>query len=374
MTSNILDLDTFINSNADWENLLSKPPYCLKIKRDGHYVLFKYDQLNSDLSLRIVQEARGSIFYEHYNGTLNLICLPFLKFFNYGEKNAVNIEWGTAYVTEKIDGSLMQLWYHEGWHLSTSGTIDAFKAKVGDTDESFGNVFERAIGTDIQDFANKLNLLHSSIYLFELVSPETRVVIPYAETAVYVLTARDMLTLQEYDPSNWFLKSKWPRNPLRFPQKYHLFPVSPDVCFEIVNQMNRDHEGVVVCDVNYNRVKVKSPEYLAAAHLANNGIITTRRIIMMWRNGQLDDFVAYLPQYREKVEAVIQQVFAYEAKLNAEWKSAPQIKSDKEMFQYARRCTNADFIMKRHKGHVANATEYINKCDNAQLLRMIFRK
>lgn len=213
MTSNILDLDTFINSNADWENLLSKPPYCLKIKRDGHYVLFKYDQLNSDLSLRIVQEARGSIFYEHYNGKMNLICLPFLKFFNYGEKNAVNIEWGTAYVTEKIDGSLMQLWYHDGWHLSTSGTIDAFKAKVGDTDESFGNVFERAIGTDIQDFANKLNLL-----------------------------------------------------------------------------------------------------------------------------------------------------------------PAPQIKSDKEMFQYARRCTNADFIMKRHKGHVANATEYINKCDNAQLLRMIFRK
>lgn len=101
----MLKVQEFIRCNSDWECLLSSEPYCISISEDTvngrDLVLLKYDQLNSDLGNEIVQECRGLILDAH---TFEVVCYPFNKFFNYGESHAADIDWRTAYVTEKLDG------------------------------------------------------------------------------------------------------------------------------------------------------------------------------------------------------------------------------------------------------------------------------
>ena len=60
----MLKLKEFILNNKDWEEKLTSSPYNLIIKKDGPYILFKYNQLSSDFNIDLVREARGIIFRE----------------------------------------------------------------------------------------------------------------------------------------------------------------------------------------------------------------------------------------------------------------------------------------------------------------------
>jgi tRNA splicing ligase len=53
----------------------------------------------------VVQECRGLILDESANW--RIVAFPYTKFFNYGEEHAASIDWSTACVQEKLDGSLM---------------------------------------------------------------------------------------------------------------------------------------------------------------------------------------------------------------------------------------------------------------------------
>ena len=139
-------LKKFLNTHSNWEELLTTFPYNLKVERDGKYILLKYSLFNSDFSLPEVKEARGVIFTKE-NGEYFEVAKPFYKFFNYGEAEAAKIDWSSSRlrINEKIDGSLMKVWYHEGWHLSTNSTINAFKAQIGSGGCTFGSVFMDAL-------------------------------------------------------------------------------------------------------------------------------------------------------------------------------------------------------------------------------------
>ena len=65
----------------------------LKVKTYENKLHLKYNQLESDMSLKEVQECRGLILDRH---TLDVISMSFFKFFNEGETNAVKIDWNTA--------------------------------------------------------------------------------------------------------------------------------------------------------------------------------------------------------------------------------------------------------------------------------------
>ena len=122
-----LELREFILSHDNWEELLTAEPYYLKISRDDEYIMFKYNQVFSDFNIPLVREARGIIFRE---SDWECVCHPFDKFGNYGESYCPEIDWKTTSVQEKVDGSLIKFWYDNGWHISTNGTIDAFKANL----------------------------------------------------------------------------------------------------------------------------------------------------------------------------------------------------------------------------------------------------
>lgn len=85
-----LKIIDFINQNKNWRDILSEAPYYLSIKDDGEYAILKYNQISSDFSNDYVKESRGLIIRKDGDNYIP-VCVPFLKFFNFGEPNMLLI-------------------------------------------------------------------------------------------------------------------------------------------------------------------------------------------------------------------------------------------------------------------------------------------
>ena len=198
---------------------------------------------------------------------------------------------------EKIDGSIMKLWYDhrkQRWRLSTNGMIDASDAITKPPlNYSFDQLFNSADNVrNIQfEILDKYNT-----YIFELVSPESQVVIRYLRSHLYHIGTRNNLTGREYNVSIGVNR----------PREYALN--SLDDCVRAAESLNKERdgsvhcitkEGFVVVDGNWNRIKVKSPDYVMLHHLSSNNSFSKKRIIEMLREHTLNiaDISNSFPDY-----------------------------------------------------------------------------
>lgn len=291
-----LELREFILSHANWEELLTVEPYCLKVSRDDGYIMFKYNQVFSDFNIPLVREARGIIFRE---SDWECVCHPFDKFGNWGESYCPEINWETASVQQKVDGSLVKMFYDNGWHITTNGTIDAFKAELNNVKfQNFGQLTLSAIRRVFQDEHEFFNMLDPSCtYMFELVSPYNRVVIPYKAIKLYFLGLRDMNDGREWMPEESDVSFYF-----QIPKRYTLSTLE-DVQ-KAANTLPWDQEGYVVCDANFNRVKIKSPSYVKAHYVRNNNTITTERLVQVVLSGEQKEFLIYAAEYANELHDI----------------------------------------------------------------------
>jgi hypothetical protein len=293
----------FIKQHDDWRELLVQPPYCITIKDDGAYTILNYSQIDSNFNEEIVRECRGLIIR---SDTLQPVCVPFFKFGNYGESYCPAIDGESARVQEKCDGSLIKFWYDDGnWHGSTSGMVNMYCAKVDETDLTFGMLFDRTASKLFGENYKTLSDMwdKNCTYLFELCCPENRVVVPHTESKIYHIGTRNNRTLEELNVDIGIAK----------PKEYRFHSIED--CIEAAKKMPFSEEGYVVVDKHWNRIKIKSPAYVAAFHLKNNGVITTVRLIDLLRTGESVEFLTYYPEYADDVGRVEQQVNVLEQTL-----------------------------------------------------------
>ena len=150
----MLNLQTFIRENENWKELISEKPYCIKVTEKEDLVCFKYSQIDSDFNEPLVRECRGIILEKD---TWNVVAYAFNKFFNFGESYADEIDWASARVLEKVDGSLIKIYYYNGWRVGTNSTIDADDAKLlAPPYETFMDLFSAAADICGLDY-NKLD-------------------------------------------------------------------------------------------------------------------------------------------------------------------------------------------------------------------------
>lgn len=314
----MLKIQEFILAHDNWRELLSTDPYNLKISEDDGFVLFKYNQISSDFSQEICKEARGLILDSQDN--FRVVRYAFKKFFNVDEGFAAHIDWNTAVATEKIDGSIMSVWHARGkWRLSTNGTIDAFKTELPEASpyRSFGDLFESVLPLSTFENYHKRRC-----WTFELVSPYNKIVIGYPKTKVYLLSVRNMDTLEELDLDAVEMIAD--ANGIATPQRYDL---NNEADYrQLVEQMPEGHEGIVVRDADGQRVKIKTLLYFQLHKAKNNGVITLDRIVDLIRANDHHEFLSYFPEYTDVFTYVKQQVDRTEgvkAKIAqdvAEWK------------------------------------------------------
>lgn len=244
----------------------------IQIKESSELAILNYG-IVCDFSDPMVQEARGIIID---TVRLDVVCWPFRKFGNYGESYADDIDWTTARVQEKIDGSIVKLWHNrDHWQWSTNSMIDAADAHVMDGSCSFMDLIRRAEG--YQDIPYD-RLDAAKTYIFELVAPEQKIVIRYEYPKMYHIGTRSNATGAEYAEDIGIAR----------PAEFPLYSLAE--CIHAAKVLNTEgdtvrHEGYVVVDADWHRIKVKSPEYVYAHRIASYHVFTKRRLLPLIRTG-----------------------------------------------------------------------------------------
>lgn len=304
----------FISNNKNWKELL-KNDYGISIKEEYPLTIFNYG-IESDFSNPIVQEARGIIIDIE---RLEVVCWPFRKFGNYNESYADPIDWSTAKVQDKIDGSIIKMWWNNinsEWQFSTNSMISA---KDAIANKLTGKTFYDLI-CEADNFGDLLYELpmHSKeyTYIFELVSPETQVVIKYPNTRLFHIGSR-------HNKSG--IENTVCFN-IKRPKEYQL--KSLEDCIKAVMELNNENngkinsvkkEGFVVVDRKWNRIKIKSPEYLMMHRISSNSNFTKERIVELIRNNtvNISDLCNDFPNYAHYIKYYDFKIaeFEYQAKL-----------------------------------------------------------
>lgn len=297
-----LEVQKFIESHSDWEKLLAEKPYCITVSRDEFngkkLIMLKYSQIDSDFNIELVRECRGLILDE---STFDIVSFPFMKFGNFGESYCPAIDWTTARCGEKIDGSLVKIVKIGGELLiSTNGMIDAFKApvaeQIGCPFKSFGDIVLYCFRYASPEGVCYMDFEEGFTYMFELCSPWTRVVVPHKENKLYFLGKRDNTTFEETYFTDDPVMSRLFDTPEVFPLK------SIDECLAATKALPWNEEGYVVCDGNFNRVKVKSPAYVAVHNLKGNGVLSYARALELVRVNEIDEVCSYFEEFRPELE------------------------------------------------------------------------
>lgn len=346
----------FINTHPNWRAILSAPPYNLMFRDFDGYTLIKYNQLFSDFKEPMVREARGFIIKKEGH-KYKLVCMPFTKFFCVGDPNAKNDlrklyhrkEW---YIEEKIDGSLIKLFYDNGkWNVSTSGTINAKDAEVQFKMKDINN-FKELFDYASKDKINYDRLDKQYTYMFELVSLENKVIVPYEIEDVYYLGRRNNYTLRETpyfeDECIGVEKCKRPKCRIvkvnKNPKK-----VMKELQKE-VNSFTKEHEhfeGYVISDKSLKtRVKMKSTQYMELFFQKGNGIFSPRKILLMILDQKDDDVLSSFPEYRPKFDMVRRAlcIWLENVKNDLKYMDTHTWEDKKSFAEWAKTTTNASII------------------------------
>lgn len=346
----------FIKAHKNWEELLSQAPYFIKISRDEMFnrnlLMLKYNQLDSDFNEEIVRECRGLILDED---SLEPVSVPFFKFGNYGESYCSEIDWESAVILEKRDGSLVKVVkLGEDYLISTNGCIDAFKAMMPDDVscpyKSYGELFMKAMG-------DRLSLLSEGYtYMFELTSPYNRIVVPYDDIEIALIGIRDNKSLQEELICDSELKDSF-----LLPKRYGFRTL--EECIESAHSLPYSEEGYVVLDKYFNRVKIKSLEYVNVHHLRGEGAMTEKRILDIIRQNEIAEYLIYFPEYKELFSEYKRKVDDLYKAYHLMWLSFSQLEfnSRKEIalfLQDAKDVYDLGFIFKMLDGKIKESCDY----------------
>lgn len=270
-----------------------------------HYpdrVVLNYDQIDSPRFHPVVDECRALILRKpHVNGKWEVLARSFNRFYNIGEGHskgfdhirvAADVETVILYdfsgvrIQTKLDGSLMSV-YHDGndWQVSTR------KMAFAEGQTSFGRTFAQLFWDAAKkyDLKNKLNTLPiikagCETLVFELTGPENRVVTPYSDSDIALLTIRNNGDNgRECIPTHVDLVAQMMNVPR---PKLHRANDANDIV-NIVCAFPTMEEGVVlILDAHdakdeFLRIKCKNPQFVAIAHMRENGGISPKNVLRL---------------------------------------------------------------------------------------------
>jgi len=302
----IYSLLAVINESHNWADILTAPPYALSIKENpdcaGQYI-FKYSGIETkwmDPLCYLARAARGTIL-EIDGGEVKVICYPFSKFFNYTDEPADKIDFNTAIFTEKIDGSIIKAYYDfraEKWQFATNSTFN-LEATLYNNIPCIEEVATKHARTyqDLVDYAIGENggygifakLPVNYTLMFELVSPRNRIVLPYEKTELFFIGVRDISTFMEIDVDEF---KKAYDLPFKTPKRYDFSNIE-----DIIFTDGAIHEGLVVRDAQFRRVKIKTEDYLYHHHFRGESVISKDKLFECMVQGTLDDIKSYWAEY-----------------------------------------------------------------------------
>jgi len=287
----------------------------LKSREYDNKILLKYDQLSSPtlMGLPEMQDCRGLILEK---GTWKVMSLAFRKFFNAEEGNAAKIDWNTANVLEKLDGTLIQVywdWHANKWFAGTTGTAEGEGEVNNKNGTTFNDLFWDTVNNKYT--FNECLLNKDFVYVFELTTPYNIVVKPHGESSATLLTVRNRETLVELSGKALEMTSVSLSIPLV--KSFDLNAKDVGALLRTFEGMPWSEEGYVVVDANFNRIKIKNPAYVAVHHL--KGKTAEHNIITIVKTNEIDEFASTFPERKDELLRLKENYDKLTKKLNNVW-------------------------------------------------------
>lgn len=362
-------LQTYLRNGGTIADLLSR--YAIKAVRHRAHpnlVLFKYNQIESPFREPVVRSARGTILDEANNW--RIVSRPFDKFFNHGEGLAASIDWSTARVLEKLDGSLCSLYHYAGqWHVQTSGTPDATGA-VNALDLTFADLFWqvfRELNLPLPvELTGPLAPATEFTYMFELMTPYNRVVVRHLNRRLALIGIRHNETGCEFDVEE--LRDFYPI--------VRSFPLRTlaDVEATLLSMPPLEQEGYVALSRNvargdFDRVKIKSPAYVALHHMTDG--FGPRRIAEIIRCGETSELLAHYPEWQVDFNTVQVKYDALVAQIESDYARIQDITDQKAFALEATKTVCSGALFQLRNGKTPSVKQFLMDLHIKSLLKMI---
>ena len=322
-------------------------------------VVLNYDQIESIRFHPITDECRALILQKD---TWKVLARSFDRFYNLNEgiqsnndgklytRNASfndyeveEFDLSKALVQHKLDGSIITV-YHDGndWCASTRKMARAEgETTLGIT---FSDLFW-GVANKKYNLKDKLNnfdqfkIAGEWVFIFELTSPENRIVTPYSEADITLIGGRWVGDTDEVTEHYEFreltdVELKYIANTIgvKRPNTYTVTDV--DNLIELVNNMPAMEEGVVLVvessTGSHRRIKVKNAKYLAIAHLRNNGSISPRRILALVMVNDHMEFLSYFPEDKKYFDFVECEYLETLCEIKNVWEKVKDIEDQKQ--------------------------------------------
>lgn len=337
-------------------------------------VLFKYNQIESPMAAPIVQECRGIILNSKDNWAV--VCRSFDKFFNIEEPLAAPIDWENCRVQEKLDGSLMQMyWYNDQWNVATSGNPDA-AGNVNGFDMTFETLFWdtfRALGLDRFHYPKTFTVV------WELTSPYNKVVVQHKEPKLTLIGLRSITSGYEWTVAKAAelgiiipIMGQTVEN-LPIVKEFPLTCMA-DVLAACKGLRGFEQEGFVVVDCDFHRVKVKSPEYVMLHHTRDS--MSPKGFVDVIRKGESDEFLSYFPEFTDLFNTIKRKYQFFVAGCDADWYTVMDGANEhgisrKEFAEMAKTKRLPGYLFARWDSKVANCAEYLKNLPIDTVMRLL---
>lgn len=249
----------------------------------------------------IARQCRSLVVDEDYN----LVSRSFSRFFNWGEfpEEEKNFDWSDFRVFSKEDGSLINFFYLDGWHMTTKSTF-------GFGEMPYASVTWRdhvlsVLGLNSFDELSKY-LDKNLSYACELVGPYNKVVKNYKVSDVFLLAT--FSKAEEVDVQKVpYIFAK--------PTSYGLSSIEEmKDWIERISKTDPEFEGFVAKDKNNQRFKLKSRTYYEIHSLKDNGAIyRDNKLLPHVLDNNRAELELYLPEvlgHYDDLKRRVDQLFA----------------------------------------------------------------
>lgn len=287
---------------------LALPPYSIQSRasEDGRLVSLKYSAIHSDTTLLPVRESRGLVLDAEDGWRVR--SYSFEKFFNFREPWRHDVDWASARVYEKLDGSMIGVYRHPDgrWACNTTGSPEgrsevqpgaaalARRPEWAGRDVTFAGLFWSLFK---EAYGDPDALLDPRFcYTFELCTGLNQIVVRHDRWRAPLIGLRLMDEDEGFPEFHVDDQARWPVDLSAFerPRTYPLHDPASAEAF--VERLPGLEEGVVVCDKDFRRVKLKSADYVAAHKVAGGVLQRKYGLVEVVMAGVADDVRAAFPE------------------------------------------------------------------------------
>lgn len=267
--------------------------------------------IDVDWSRPEVRACRGLILEKD---TWKVVARPYDKFFNYGEPFADKINWAKSKIYEKLDGTLAILYFYNGrWRFGTTGTTHA-----GEFDAKF-----RVAWSDL-NYRWPSNT--DMTYLFEYVGPLNKIVVSYDKTDLIFHGVRSNISGLEFNPHE-FAKNEnvnW-----RCVTQHDFNSPCLETLLSAANERSGFvNEGFVVVDNHFNRIKIKSDEYVHLHRIKSS--TTEYSLLQSVILNDADEIASQFPEFAPRINEFKEYLAYIINSLTSVWNTYKHLESQKE--------------------------------------------